>query len=470
MCRLSDVLCRSVLANAPLTAARRSPLPFKRTIVKAPQKTAEGTVVLLTQLLRCYSIVHSLSANSRAAEEALQQRRKLFQGDVERMRRCLQLMTLQPPPSLEKKVATLQRTVQRQSYRESREMRAEVAARAAAAAAAAAQEQMYGGANVMLDGVCAGVGMQLLLVEPVFEFYMGVNALLRTSASPLLLLHVQQRSLASLNSAGQAEIARLADSYLNSASLLSKLSMFGGSDADIAAAARAVAAAVSAMEEVLASPALHTPDLLRLLSLNAAHFLRYAPMVNAVMSVLVEQLQRCECVQHVLDTWPQLVQQCSPRFLDFLREPAYDVADNEIVPQPPARVCVAAERAEESSDDEDARLDDSSAMQLRDLHDEQRDPEPDSTQLKLTYQHFLHSVTVLSKEQRKVLLAARSLLTRAGIAWQLQQELVYCTVERMGRHIDVHTGCLELSNGRRLPCPSICPVFDITHASMPHEP
>ena len=41
-------------------------------------------------------------------------------------------------------------------------------------------------------------------------------------------------------------------------------------------------------------------------------------------------------------------------------------------------------------------------------------------------------------------------MTRAGIAWQLQQELMYGVMEQMGRHIDVHTRYVELSNGRRL--------------------
>jgi hypothetical protein len=389
------------------------------------------------------------------AEEELRQRQKLFQGDVERMRRCLQLLTMQQPQSLEKQVKTLQRTVQRQNYRESRAARAEAAAKAAAEAAAAEQEQIYGGPNIALNSLRAGPGMQLLLVEPVFEFYMVTNALLQTSVSPLLLLHVQQRVCASLNRAGQAAAAALAQSYLERASLLSKLSMFGGSDTDIAAAARDVADAVSEMEELLASPSLCTSDLQRMLALGAAHFLGHAPMVGAMVSLLTWQLQRCKCVQDVLDAWPLLVRQCSPRFLHFLREPAFDVADDEIIPQPPAAGARAAP-ADSGSDNESCRSDDSSCMQLRDLGDgqvqqpaKQQEQEPDDRQQKLTYQHFLHSISVLSKEQRKVLLAARSLMTRAGIAWQLQQEIVYCTVEQMGSHIDAHTGGLELSNGRR---------------------
>lgn len=370
------------------------------------------------------------------------------------MRRCLQLLTKQQPQSLDTQVKTLQRTVQRQNYRESRGARAEAAARAAAAAAAAEQEQMYGGANIVLGDVRAGPGMQIMLLDPVFEFYSGTNALMQTSVSPLLLLHVQLRCCASLNSEGQAAVAALAENYLERASLLSKLSMFGGSDSDIAAAARDVAAAVSQMEELLSSPLLCTSDLLRLLALNAAHFLGYAPMVAALVSLLVGQLQRCECVQHVLDAWPQLAQQCSPRFLRFLLEPAFDVSDEEIIPQPPA-VRAAVTLDEDDSDSESRQSDDSNAMQLRDLQDEQRRPLaqqqqlPDLSQERLAYQHFLHSVSVLSKEQRKVLLAARSLLTRAGVAWRVQQEMVYCTVEQMGKHIDAHTSSIELSNGRR---------------------
>jgi hypothetical protein len=158
--------------------------------------------------------------------------------------------------------------------------------------------------------------------------------------------------------------------------------------------------------------------------------------------------------------WPQLLQQCSPRFIRFLLDPGFDVADDEIIPQPPAPSRPAAAEVESS---DSSHSDDSAAMQLRDLHAEQPQPQqqhqqqqqhaPDVGQQRLTYRHFVHSLSVLTKEQRQVLLAARSLMTRAGIAWRIQRELVYSTVEQMGKHIDVHTRHLELSNGRRSRAP-----------------
>lgn len=300
--------------------------------------------------------------------------------------------------------------------------------------------------------------MQLLLVDNVFEFYMGTQSLLQANAPPLLLLHVQQRCHAALNGEGQAAMAALCDSYLERAALLSKLSMFGGSDADVRSAARDLAVVLSEMQELLASPKLSMGDLQRLLSLNAAHFLGYEAMEHAVTALLVEQLQSCSRVQDVLDMWPQLLQQCSPRFIRFLLDPGFDVADDEIIPQPPARPPPPATEAESS---DSGQSDDSATMQLHDLHAEQPPQEhaPDEGQQRLTYRHFVHSMSVLAKEQRQVLLAARSLMTRAGIAWRIQRELVYGAVEQMGKHIDVHTGHLELSNGRRshAPFPARCP-------------
>ena len=62
------------------------------------------------------------------------------------------------------------------------------------------------------------------------------------------------------------------------------------------------------------------------------------------MSLMV--LCRCLNVQHVMDLWPQLVQQCCPRFIAFLRDPGVDVTDDELLPPPP-RPCskVAAQAA-----------------------------------------------------------------------------------------------------------------------------
>ena len=55
--------------------------------------------------------------------------------------------------------------------------------------------------------------------------------------------------------------------------------------------------------------------------------------------------------------------------------------------------------------------------------------------------HFCHSLTLLSREQRRVLLAAKCLMTRAGVATSMQQDVA--------AHVHVHTDHVELSNGKR---------------------
>jgi hypothetical protein len=432
-----------------------SPLPFKRAVAKAHEKPVIGTMQLLAA---APTKVDSCAA---PADVAMKQRRKQFQDEVERLRRCLQKLTVQQPDALETRVATLQRTIGQQSARDKRGAKADAAAAAAAAAAALKQEELYGGGNIEVDGMRAGSGM-LLLLDPVFEFHMRTHSLLQSNVTPLLLLHVQQRCNVALCRGGQDEMAALAQDYLERATLLSKLTMFGGHEAAVGAAASGKEVVVLKMQELLACAQMQAGDLQLLLSLNAAYFLEYAPMVAALLSLMVERLQRCVRVQDVLDMWPQLVQQCSDRFVDFLLDPGYGVSDSELVPSPPAPAppSVSADSGEESCDsnEETNRTsccpDDSAAMHLRDLHVDFSEHTPDQQQQqqqpKFTHPHFLCSVSLLSTEQRKVLLAARSLMTRAGIAWQLQQELMYGVMEQMGRHIDVHTRHVELSNGRRL--------------------
>ncbi len=397
------------------------------------------------------------------------------------MRRCLHKLTVQPD-GMGRRVASLQRTIGQQNARETRGARAEAAVKAAAEAAALEQEELYGGGNVEVDGLHAAHGKQLLLLDPVFEFQMQMHSMLDTAATPLLLLHVRQRSQVALDEKGRDDMKTLAGIYLQLATLLSTLRMFGGSEADVAAASREKEAVILQMRGLLECARVHTSDLQRLLSLNAAYFLEYTPMVTALLSLLVEQLQRCTRVQEVLDAWPQLVQQCSPRFLHSLLHPSYDVSDDELIPAPPAapRCSAEAEDADSGasgeSDEESCRSDDSAAMRVQDLEEgvsaqrqqyqqrqqhrqqqqqqhqqqQQQQQQQDSRQHKFTYQHFVRSVSLLSAEQRKVLLAARSLMTRAGLAWQMQQEIVHGAIERMGAHVDVHTQHLQLSNGRRL--------------------
>jgi hypothetical protein len=306
--------------------------------------------------------------------------------------------------------------------------------------------------------------MQLLLVEPLFDFYMATHMLQQSTATPLLLFHVRQRCGVALTSRGHREMDALISQYMHSAKSLAQLSMFGGSDAAVSAAAQSKAAAVLKMRELLSCPQFQNTDLQRLLSLNAAFFMEYASMVTAMSALLVEQLQQCLQVPQLLDMWPQLVQQCSPQFLDFLRDPGCDVSDEELV-QPPAAVehkqqLASSGPALNDSDRSNCSSDISKDFQLEDILEEsterqqryqhlQQQHEQHQYQCKLTDQHFVRSMSVLSKEQRKVLLAARSLMTRAGVAWEMQQRVVHCTIEHMGAHIDVHTEHIQLSNGRR---------------------
>ena len=95
-----------------------------------------------------------------AADVALKQRQKKFQEDVERVRHCLQKLTVQPD-GIGRRVALLQRTIGEQNAREKRGARAEAAAKAAAKAAAHEQEELYGGVNVEVDGLQAAHGNQL---------------------------------------------------------------------------------------------------------------------------------------------------------------------------------------------------------------------------------------------------------------------------------------------------------------------
>jgi hypothetical protein len=247
----------------------------------------------------------------------MKERQKQFQGDVQRLRNVLHRLTLQQPDALGARVASLQRTINGQTSRSGRAAAVEAAAKAAAAAAAVQQERMFGGVNVCVEEMRAGDGMQLLLIDPLFEFHEGTHALLSTGMSPQLLLHAQVRCHVALTRAGQERCRAVVQPYLDAVQLLNKLCMFGGSDDAVAEAARGTAAAVCEMQELLQQPQLQSGDLHRLLSLNAAHFLDLQPMRRALLAVLSEQLQACTDVAQVLRMWPQLVQQCSPRFLAF---------------------------------------------------------------------------------------------------------------------------------------------------------
>jgi hypothetical protein len=379
---------------------------------------------------------------------AMKERQKEFQGDVERMRKVLHKLTLpvQQGDALGARVASLRCTIDGQRSRSGRAAAIEAAAKAAAAAAAAQQERMFGGRNVCVEELSAGEGMQLLLIDPLFEFHEGTHALLSSGMSPQLLLHAQVRCHVALTRAGQERARAVVQQYLDAATLLSKLCMFGGSDDAVAEAGRGAAAAVCEMQELLAQPQLQSSDLHRLLSLNTAYFLQCAPMRRALLALLSEQLQACTHVAQVLDMWPQLVQQCSPRFLAFLRQPGADVSDDELIGAPPP--ADAGQCAAVGSDDDGEQSDGSAAMQLRDLS--AQDAGEEQQERALTYHHFLHSLSLLSSEQRKALLAARCLMTRAGVAWEMQQAVMCSSIQRMGAHFDVHTEHVELFNGRRL--------------------
>ena len=228
-----------------------------------------------------------------AAELAMKRRQQKFQGEVERLRSKLLQLTVMQPNALGNRVTTLTRTIEGQKARSNRGARAEAEAKAAAAANALEQEELYGGANIVVDGLRAGQGMQLLLVDPIFDFHMGCFSNAQSGFTPLLLVHVQHRCYVALTSRGQEELKACAGDYTQSASLYSALSSFGGSDDAVAAAARDKAAAIAKMQALLSSPSVQNSDLQRLLSLNAACFLNYKPMVAALQSLLVEQLQRC---------------------------------------------------------------------------------------------------------------------------------------------------------------------------------
>ena len=132
-----------------------------------------------------------------------------------------------------------------------------------------------------------------LLLQKYQRLTTTTTAAISPSTLPLLLVHVQHRCYAALTTQAQDQLKACADDYLHSASLFSQLSMFGGSDATVAAAARDKAAAISNMHALLSSPQFQNSDLQRLLSLNAAYFLKYQAMATALHSLLVEQLQRC---------------------------------------------------------------------------------------------------------------------------------------------------------------------------------
>ena len=179
------------------------------------------------------------------------------------------------------------------------------------------------------------------------------------------------------------------------------------------------------------------------------------------MSLMV--LCRCLNVQHVMDLWPQLVQQCCPRFIAFLRDPGVDVTDDELLPPPPPPVqqgCSAGSAADGDSDS--GRSDDSGvgsacsgnshALHLKDLRAEEgKQAQNVSPPSPLEHQphHFRHSLSLLSREQRRLLFAAKCLMTRAGVATSMQQDVVCACVEHMGAHVHVHTDHVELSNGKR---------------------
>ena len=221
----------------------------------------------------------------------MRRRQQNFQGEVERLRGMLLKLNVMQADALDKRVASLAETIQGQRARSNRGAKAEAEAKAAASANALKQEELYGGANLVVDGLSAAHGRQLLLVDPIFEFHVGCAQ--QSSTLPLLLVHVQRRCYAALTTQAQDQLKACADDYLHSASLFSQLSMFGGSDATVAAAARDKAAAISNMHALLSSPQFQNSDLQRLLSLNAAYFLKYQPMAMALHSLLVEQLQRC---------------------------------------------------------------------------------------------------------------------------------------------------------------------------------
>ena len=173
-------------------------------------------------------------------------------------------------------------------------------------------------------------------------------------------------------------------------------------------------------------------------------------------------------VQDVIDMWPQLAQQCSPRFIAFLRDPGIDVTDHELLPVPPPPVqpaSSASSRTDGDSDSDGDHSDDSAthsccsegegsgALHARDLQaGEGGHPEEVSQSAappEHRPHHFRHSLTLLSREQRRVLLAAKCLMTRAGVASAVQHDVVYSCVEQMGKHVQVHTDCVELSSGKR---------------------
>ncbi len=173
---------------------------------------------------------------------------------------------------------------------------------------------------------------------------------------------------------------------------------------------------------------------------------------------------RCMQVQDVIDMWPQLAQQCSARFIAFLRDPGIDVTDHELLPVPPPPVQPASSASSRADGDSDGdHSDDSATLSCcsegsRELH--QRDlqagegehPEEMSQSAappEHRPHHFSHSLTLLSREQRRVLLAAKCLMTRAGVASAVQHDVVYSCVEQMGKHVQVHTDCVELSSGKR---------------------
>ena len=166
--------------------------------------------------------------------------------------------------------------------------------------------------------------------------------------------------------------------------------------------------------------------------------------------------------------WPQLAQQCSPRFIAFLRDPGIDVTDHELLPASPPPVqpaSSASSRTDGDSDSDGDHSDDSAthsccsegegsgALHARDLQaGEGGHPEEVSQSAappEHRPHHFRHSLTLLSREQRRVLLAAKCLMTRAGVASAVQHDVVYSCVEQMGKHVQVHTDCVELSSGKR---------------------
>jgi hypothetical protein len=169
-------------------------------------------------------------------------------------------------------------------------------------------------------------------------------------------------------------------------------------------------------------------------------------------------------VQDVIDMWPQLAQQCSPRFIAFLRDPGIDVTDHELLPVPPPPVQPASSAGSRADGDSDGDHSDDSAthsccsegsgaLHPRDLQaGESEHPEEVSQSAappEHRPHHFCHSLTLLSREQRRVLLAAKCLMTRAGVASAVQHDVVYSCVEQMGKHVQVHTDCVELSSGKR---------------------